>query len=216
MDVQGEFAIQRPQARGKFFYVGGEKLVVKGPTYGAFEPDANGNEYRFHDTIERDFALMVEHGFIAVRIPHTMPPVSLLDAAERHGLHVMVGLSAALEPARGAIRLVVETVEGPPLVRPLPVQLTLTPAIARRGSVDALVDGRELTLAVEHVRPGIGRVLVPARPHRSSTVTVTATDHSHRRVHRSRCGKREGSLDVPAVVGRPQDRQRVYSTLRLS
>ena len=30
----------------------------------------------------------------AVRIPHTMPPRSLLDAARRHGLRAMVGLSA--------------------------------------------------------------------------------------------------------------------------
>ena len=29
---------------------------------------------------------MADAGFNAVRIPHTMPPVSLLDAAERHGL----------------------------------------------------------------------------------------------------------------------------------
>src|SRR3989441_2381198 len=32
--------------------------------------------------------------FRSVRIPHTMPPRSLLDAAGRHGLRVMVGLSA--------------------------------------------------------------------------------------------------------------------------
>ena len=37
---------------------------------------------------------MAAHGFTAVRIPHTMPPVALLDAALRHGLRVMVGLSA--------------------------------------------------------------------------------------------------------------------------
>jgi glycosyltransferase involved in cell wall biosynthesis len=37
---------------------------------------------------------MAEAGFNTVRIPHTMPPVSLLDAAARHGLRVMVGLSA--------------------------------------------------------------------------------------------------------------------------
>ena len=37
---------------------------------------------------------MAAAGFNAVRIPHTMPPRSLLDAAWRHGLRVMVGLSA--------------------------------------------------------------------------------------------------------------------------
>ena len=38
--------------------------------------------------------LMAEAGFNAVRIPHTMPPRHLLDIAHRHGLWVMVGLSA--------------------------------------------------------------------------------------------------------------------------
>ena len=84
----------RPAAQGKFFFVGGRKLYVKGLTYGAFAPDAAGDEYRFHETIERDFAQMAAAGFNTVRIPHTMPPVSLLDAAARHGLWVMVGLSA--------------------------------------------------------------------------------------------------------------------------
>src|SRR5260370_8538318 len=37
---------------------------------------------------------MAEAGFNAVRIPHTMPPRELLDIAEKHGLRVMVGLSA--------------------------------------------------------------------------------------------------------------------------
>ena len=44
--------------------------------------------------IDRDFSQMAANGFNTVRIPHTMPPRSLLDAAERHGLRVMVGLSA--------------------------------------------------------------------------------------------------------------------------
>jgi O-antigen biosynthesis protein len=44
--------------------------------------------------INRDFSLMVQSGMNAVRIPHTMPPRSLLEAAENHGLKVMVGLSA--------------------------------------------------------------------------------------------------------------------------
>src|SRR5256884_1129022 len=43
---------------------------------------------------ERDFAQMAANGINTVRIPHTMPPRSLLGAARRHGLRVMVGLSA--------------------------------------------------------------------------------------------------------------------------
>jgi O-antigen biosynthesis protein len=84
----------RPRVDGKFLFVGDEKLYVKGVTYGAFRPDSAGQEYHNLEVINRDFALMVESGINAVRIPHTMPPRSLLDAAENHGLKVMVGLSA--------------------------------------------------------------------------------------------------------------------------
>jgi glycosyltransferase involved in cell wall biosynthesis len=80
--------------RGKFIFVGDEKLYVRGVTYGAFQPDAGGREYNDLDAIERDFAQMAANGINTVRIPHTMPPRALLDAARRHGLRVMVGLSA--------------------------------------------------------------------------------------------------------------------------
>jgi O-antigen biosynthesis protein len=83
----------RPVIGGKFL-VSDRKLYVRGVTYGAFRPDADGNEYHDLDTIERDFAQMAANGINTVRIPHTTPPRSLLDAAHRHGLWVMVGLSA--------------------------------------------------------------------------------------------------------------------------
>jgi len=87
-------ASHRPRARGKFLYVDDDKFWIRGVTYGAFRPDQDGNEYRDLEVIERDFAQMAANGFNTVRIPHTMPPRSLLDAAYRHGLRVMVGLSA--------------------------------------------------------------------------------------------------------------------------
>jgi O-antigen biosynthesis protein len=85
---------QRPTALGKFIYVGNTKFWVRGVTYGAFRPNGNGEEYDDLEKLERDFAQMAENGLNAVRIPHTMPPHSLLDAAHKHGLRVMVGLSA--------------------------------------------------------------------------------------------------------------------------
>src|SRR5438552_306289 len=85
---------QRPCVRGKFLFVSEEKLYVRGVTYGAFEPDQEGNEYQDLAKVERDFAQMATAGINAVRIPHTMPPRALLDVAQRHGLRVMVGLSA--------------------------------------------------------------------------------------------------------------------------
>src|SRR2546428_6894561 len=84
----------RPCVRGKFLFVAAEKLYVRGVTYGALTPDAAGNEYHDLATVERDFAQMAANGINAVRIPHTTPPRSLLDVAQRHGLRVMVGLSA--------------------------------------------------------------------------------------------------------------------------
>src|SRR5213592_2737128 len=84
----------RPCVRGKFLFVGDEKLYVRGVTYGAFTPDAGGHEYYDLATVERDFAQMAANGINAVRIPHTTPPRTLLDIASRHGLRVMVGLSA--------------------------------------------------------------------------------------------------------------------------
>jgi GT2 family glycosyltransferase len=79
---------------GKFLSADGEPFFVRGVTYGAFRPDETGCEYADDRLVERDFTQMAALGINTVRIPHTVPPRSLLDAAERHGLRVMVGLSA--------------------------------------------------------------------------------------------------------------------------
>ncbi len=79
---------------GKFLSGEGEPFFVRGVTYGAFRPDETGREYADDRLIERDFAQMAALGLNTVRIPHTVPPRSLLDVAAAHGLRVMVGLSA--------------------------------------------------------------------------------------------------------------------------
>src|SRR5436189_6264730 len=84
----------RPAVRGKFIFIGDEKFFACGVTYGAFRPDPDGREYHDAAIIESDFAQMAACGINTVRIPHTVPPRSLLDVAEKHGLRVMVGLSA--------------------------------------------------------------------------------------------------------------------------
>ncbi len=86
--------VGRPRACGKFLWVGSSKLWVRGATYGAFRPDELQREYQDVAVIDRDFAQMAQAGFNTVRIPHTLPPRHLLDVAARHGLRVMVGLSA--------------------------------------------------------------------------------------------------------------------------
>lgn len=86
--------LPRASVRGKFFFAGDEKFLVKGVSYGAFRPDELRREYQDLAGIERDFEMMAASGINTVRIPHTIPPRSLLDAAQRHGLRVVVGLSA--------------------------------------------------------------------------------------------------------------------------
>lgn len=83
----------RAEVGGKHFFAGDRKLYVRGVTYGAFRPDENGDEYGDLEKVDRDFAQMAVHGFNAVRIPHTSPPLAVLDVAQRHRLRVMVGLS---------------------------------------------------------------------------------------------------------------------------
>ncbi len=86
--------LDRASVDGKFLSAGGETFFVRGITYGAFRSDETGREYADDRLIERDFAQMAALGVNTVRIPHTVPPRSLLDIAAQHGLRVIVGLSA--------------------------------------------------------------------------------------------------------------------------
>ena len=81
----------RPTARGKFVFAGDEKFFVRGVTYGTFRPNDDGEPYPRPQVVEQDFALMEANGINAIRT-YTVPPRWLLDAAQRHGLRVMVGL----------------------------------------------------------------------------------------------------------------------------
>jgi GT2 family glycosyltransferase len=86
----------RPRVQGKFIFVGDKKLYIRGVTYGPFRPDQDGNKYHNLEVVERDFAQIAANGLNAVRT-YTVPPRWLLDAAERHGLRVMVGLPVERE-----------------------------------------------------------------------------------------------------------------------
>src|SRR2546428_11641995 len=56
----------RPSVRGKFLFIDGEKLYVRGVTYGAFKPDAEGGEFHDLRQIDRDFTQMVAYGINTV------------------------------------------------------------------------------------------------------------------------------------------------------
>ncbi len=81
----------RPQVAGKFFRQGGEKLYLRGVTYGPFRPGDDGVPYR-RDAAERDFAQIAAAGINTIRL-YTAPPTWLLDTAADHGLLVMAGLA---------------------------------------------------------------------------------------------------------------------------
>ena len=80
----------RPEVRGKFIFVGDEKLFVRGVTYGPFTPTPEGCLYHDPVTVSADFAGIARMGANAVRT-YTVPPRWLLDVALEHGLRVMVG-----------------------------------------------------------------------------------------------------------------------------
>lgn len=89
----GHLGNGRPRVRGKFLAAGGEKIYVRGVTYGTFRPRNGGCEFPEREVVERDFAHMAAAGANSVRT-YTVPPRWLLDAAQNAGLYVMVGVPA--------------------------------------------------------------------------------------------------------------------------
>ncbi len=83
--------VSRLSVHGKLLCLREEPFLIKGVTYGPFRPEADGCEYHTPQQVEQDFAMMAQHGINAVRV-YTVPPRWLLDAAQQHGLYVMVGL----------------------------------------------------------------------------------------------------------------------------
>jgi GT2 family glycosyltransferase len=81
----------RPVARGKFLFVGDEKLYLCGVTYGTFAPDPHGDQFPEPDVVRADFVAMASSGINALRT-YTVPPLWLLDLAQDAGLWVMAGL----------------------------------------------------------------------------------------------------------------------------
>jgi len=81
-----------PVVRGKFIFIGEEKLWVKGVTYGPFKPNEHREEFPDKEIVSQDFAAMVSAGINTVRT-YTPPPEWLLDLARLNGLWVIVGLA---------------------------------------------------------------------------------------------------------------------------
>jgi len=81
----------RPQIHGRSIVLGGDKLHVKGVTYGTFQ-DHGGSPFPAPERVRADFEAMAETGANCVRT-YLPPPPWLLDLAAEHGLHVLVGLA---------------------------------------------------------------------------------------------------------------------------
>ncbi|TMF11544.1 MAG: glycosyl transferase, partial [Chloroflexi bacterium] len=81
----------RVEVRGKFLFANGEKLYLRGVTYGTFRPQANGTMFPPPEVVEADFRGMVEARVNAIRT-YTVPPGWLLDLASSSGLYVLVGI----------------------------------------------------------------------------------------------------------------------------
>src|SRR5579871_1284479 len=79
----------RVRVDGKFFARDGNRLRLRGVTYGPFAPDADGHPFPARGRVRHDFALMRQAGVNAVRTYH-LPPQWLLDLADAQGLNVFV------------------------------------------------------------------------------------------------------------------------------
>jgi GT2 family glycosyltransferase len=81
----------RLEARGKFFFSGAEKVLLKGITYGPFAPDGAGGQFPNRETVRADLDLIAELGANTLRT-FTIPPRWLLDLAADRNLRVLAGI----------------------------------------------------------------------------------------------------------------------------
>jgi len=79
------------EAHGKFFFSGGDKVLLKGVTYGPFGPNGSGAPFPERARVERDLSLIGELGANTLRT-FDVPPRWMLDSAADRGLRVLVGI----------------------------------------------------------------------------------------------------------------------------
>ncbi|MDA7916337.1 glycosyltransferase [Verrucomicrobia bacterium] len=79
----------RVRTDGKFFRKSGNKLFVKGVTYGPFAKNKNGEPFHDPDVTPKDFADLKELGANLIRV-YDVPPRWLLDLAEEFGFLILV------------------------------------------------------------------------------------------------------------------------------
>lgn len=81
----------RPRVEGKFLSAGGQRLWLRGATYGTFAKGVDGYDHGSPAQAAADLDAMVASGLNTLRT-YSVPPVWLLDLAEARGIWVLVGL----------------------------------------------------------------------------------------------------------------------------
>ncbi len=79
----------RVRTDGKFFRKAGQKLFIKGVTYGPFAKNSDGEPFHSPEQTEKDFETINELSANLIRI-YDIPPRWLLDLADKSGLLVFV------------------------------------------------------------------------------------------------------------------------------
>jgi hypothetical protein len=68
----------------------GKKWLLRGVAYGPFAPNTTGEPYPEAAQLEQDLAQIASLGFNTIRLYE--PSMTVVDAALRHGLHVLLGI----------------------------------------------------------------------------------------------------------------------------
>ena len=134
-------ASERVRAEGKFLWLGDEKFFVRGTTYGAFAPNAEGDQFPEPAQVAKDFSLMRAAGMNSI-LTYTVPPLWLLDQAQQDGLRVVVNIpwmghvcfleqASSRREARRAVREAVTRCRNHPAILMHAVAKELPPQIIR-------------------------------------------------------------------------------------
>ena len=138
---QAHPSLLRPRTAGKFLWLGDEKFFVRGVTYGAFPPNGEGHQFPEASRVHEDFVLMQKAGINTV-LTYTVPPRSLLDQAQVHGLRIIINVpwmghvcfleqASTRRAARLAVREAVASCRDHPAVLMYAVAKELPPQIIR-------------------------------------------------------------------------------------
>jgi len=124
MNTEGQLrpGEERAVVEGKFFGLRGERLLLKGITYGPFAPDDDGETFGSSAQVEKDLGLIQGLGANLIRTYH-VPPRWFLKQVDERGLKVFVDIpwskhlcvldsDRAMHAAREAVRGAVCGIEG--------------------------------------------------------------------------------------------------------